>query len=77
MIMRTRIGDSEANRYEIEERRIGERSTVAAKIFRDVKRQLEFAGAHRLVGQQRLIGSSVGVGMERLDQPRSASVDRR
>ena len=77
MIMRTRIGDSEANRYEIEERRIGERSTVAAKIIRDVKGQLEFAGAHGVIGQQRLIGSSFGVGVQRLDQSRSASVDPR
>ena len=52
--MRGDVGDREPDWYAIEEWRLREHDTLVAKIFGDVKGELEFADAHRVIGEQRL-----------------------
>jgi hypothetical protein len=62
VIVRLGIGDGEADRDEVEERRIGRFGAPAAEIFPGMEDKLEEAGARMFSVDQRRVGSSVRVG---------------
>ena len=69
MVVRLRIGDAEADRNDIEKRRIGQLRPLAAEIVPGVEDELELTGARLLSADQRLVGPAVRVGQDLGDQP--------
>jgi hypothetical protein len=49
--------------------------TLAAKVFGDMERQLEFAGAHRVRGEERLVGAPLGIRVDRTHAASAVLVD--
>ena len=61
MIVRRGVGDREADRHAIEERRLGKAQPPAAKVVGHVERELELAGTHGIRREERLIGAPLGI----------------
>ena len=70
--MRGRVGDGEADRHEVEERRVGEPRALSAKIVAGMEDELERADARLARRDQRRIGPSVRVGGRRGDEASAA-----
>ena len=62
--MRPRVGDGEAERDEVEERRIGRFDALAAKIVAGVEDEFELAGASLARADERFVGAPIGVGRD-------------
>ena len=66
--MRPRVGDGEAERDQVEERRIGGLHALAAKIVPGMEHELEPADARIARADQRRVGAPVGVGQDLGDE---------
>ena len=75
MVVRRDIGDAKAQGHTVKKRRFGQDHTLLAKILGDMKLDLVAARDHGLGGEQRLVGASVGVGAQRLDQAPAFAVN--
>lgn len=75
MVMRGDVGDREPDRYAIEEWRLRERDAFVAKIPGDVKRELEFADAHRVIGEQRRRRTTFRIGVNRSNRANDPGFD--
>ena len=73
MVMCPRIGDREADRDEVEERRVGHFYSMAAEIIPGMEDKLEPAGAGMFGADQRPISSSVRIGRDVGDERALAS----
>ena len=60
--MRLGVGYAEADRDDVEERRVSEFGAPTAKIVRGMEDELELAGARLVTDNQGLVGAAVGVG---------------
>ena len=68
MVMRLRVGDAEADRDDVEERRVGEFCAPTVEIVPGMEDELELARAGVIRTYQRLVGAAVCVGCEISDK---------
>ena len=74
MVMCLGIGDAEADRDDVEERRFGEFCAPAAEIIPGMEDELELPGAGLVSSDQRVVGATVGVGHDFGDKVAGCSV---
>src|SRR5258706_11962240 len=73
-----RIGDAEAQRHAVQERRLWQRRAAGAEVVGDVEHQLVFAVDQLAALKQRSVAAAIGIGGERLEKrPASVLQDRK
>jgi hypothetical protein len=70
MIVALRLGDTEANRNDLEEGRVGQLDAAAAKVLAGVETQLIQSGLEIRAIEQSVIDATITVGDRRFQEPR-------